>query len=76
MDGKNGNKTEAMLMIYEIDREQPFHALGFFYVERSTLTSLVGTILTYLIVLVQFAQSTESSSIASKNETTNSYTGE
>ena len=43
----------------EIDREQPFTALEFFNVERSTLTSLVGTVLTYLIVLVQFQQSAE-----------------
>ena len=48
---------EAMYLMFEIDREQPFTALGFFNIERSTLTSLVGTILTYLIVLVQFEQS-------------------
>jgi hypothetical protein len=70
VDGKRDNQTEAMLLIYEIDREEPFHAFGFFNIERSTLTSLVGTILTYLIVLVQFQPSTESSPTKNVTETT------
>ena len=41
----------------DIGAEPPFQALGFFNISRSTLTSLLGTILTYLIVLVQFKQS-------------------
>ena len=47
-------KEKALILICEIKEEGPFTAMGFFNIERSTLTSLVSTILTYLIVLVQF----------------------
>jgi len=40
--------------IHQIETEKPFSALGFFTVERSTLTSLLATIITYLIILKQF----------------------
>lgn len=50
------NKKEHILHIIS-ELECPFSALGFFNIERSTLTSLVSTILTYLIILVQFEQS-------------------
>ena len=49
-------EKEAMLLLYQVDQESAFNALGFFSIDRSTLTSLLGTILTYLIVLVQFDQ--------------------
>ena len=49
-------EKEAMLLLYQVDQEPAFNALGFFSIDRSTLTSLLGTILTYLIVLVQFDQ--------------------
>ena len=48
------DKEMVLYLISEINQEGPFTALGFFSVELSTLTSLVSTILTYLIVLVQF----------------------
>ena len=41
-------------IISEIEQETPFSAGGFFYIERSTLISIAGAILTYLIILVQF----------------------
>ena len=47
-------KENVMFLISDIKEEGPFTALGFFNIECSTLTSLVSTILTYLIVLVQF----------------------
>ena len=37
-----------------VELEEPFTALGFFNIERSTLTSLLSTILTYLIIILQF----------------------
>ena len=48
--------TEKIIadIVHQIDEETPFTALGFFNVERTTLTSLVATILTYLIILKQF----------------------
>ena len=41
-------------IVHQIEEETPFTALGFFNVERTTLTSLVATILTYLIIMKQF----------------------
>ena len=42
---------------FQVKVQTPFTAGGLFNVERSTLTTIVGTTLTYLIILVQFAQS-------------------
>ena len=47
-------KEKVLYLIFEINQEGPFTALGLFSIELSTLTSLFSTILTYLIVLVQF----------------------
>ena len=47
-------KEKVLYLIIEIKEEEPFTALGFFRIERSTLTTILLTILTYLIVLVQF----------------------
>ena len=53
---------EIEKLICKLEAEGPFTALGFFEIERSTLTSLVSTIVTYLVVIVQFVpQKTESS---------------
>ena len=41
-------------IIENIQGETPFTASGFFYVDRSTLTAITGTTLTYLIILIQF----------------------
>jgi hypothetical protein len=30
------------------------HAMGFFTINRTTFTSVLGTIVTYLIILIQF----------------------
>ena len=38
----------------QIKDEGPFDALGYFTVDKSTLTAVVGTIITYLIILIQF----------------------
>ena len=36
-----------------VEKEPPFSALGFFSVDRTTLTAELGTILTYFIILLQ-----------------------
>ena len=40
-------------VISQIELEAPFTALGFFNIELSTMTSIISTVLTYIIVLVQ-----------------------
>ena len=41
-------------IIYKLEAETGVTAHGFFDVNRSMLTMLVGNILTYLVVLIQF----------------------
>ena len=49
------DKEEGIdVIIYIIEAEQPFTAYGFFNVDRSLLSSIFGTILTYLIILLQY----------------------
>ena len=48
---------EIAVLYNETEAEGPFHALGFFEIEKSTLTSLTSTIVTYLLVMVQFNDS-------------------
>ena len=43
-------------LIYQVQEETPFTALGFFDVDRSTLTSILATSATYIIILLQFDQ--------------------
>ena len=46
--------NETKLMISIIEAESPFTAFGLFNVQRSTLTNIFGTSLTYLVILCQF----------------------
>ena len=41
------------LIIQDIEASPKFSALGFFTVDRTTLTAMLGTILTYFIILFQ-----------------------
>ena len=41
------------VMINEVENCTKFSALGFYTIDRSTLTATLGTILTYFIVLYQ-----------------------
>ena len=43
-----------MLAVHEIESETSFKAGGFFFVDCTTYTALVGIILTYLIILLQW----------------------
>ena len=45
----------------ELDSAGPFSAAGFFSIEKSTVMSIVGYSITYLIVLVQFRVSEKTS---------------
>ena len=48
-------RTQLKSLIRKIETESPFDALGFFTIELSTLTAILSTMLTYLIILIQFA---------------------
>ena len=61
--------AKVLHIIYNIKLEEPFTASGFFGIDLSTLTSLASTILTYLIVLVQFQPSSELGQTDSANST-------
>ena len=39
--------------MYELEKAGPFTGAGFFAIEKSSLTAMMGTTLTYTIVLIQ-----------------------
>ena len=41
-------------VIYKMETEDGFTALGFFNVDKTTLTGLISTIVTYIIILLQW----------------------
>ena len=47
-------KSKYLMLIQKIETEEPFTALGFFAVDKTTLTSALATVVTYLIILIQF----------------------
>jgi hypothetical protein len=47
-DEDSSDKIERLNLI------PPLSAMGFFLVNRETLTSVLGTIVTYFIILIQF----------------------
>ena len=40
-------------LIHDVETCEPFTALGYYTVDKSTLTATLGTVLTYLIILLQ-----------------------
>ena len=46
-------KPELLVVIFKFKEEGPLSAEGFYDVNRSILVSLIGTFLTYIIILVQ-----------------------
>ena len=74
------SKYEKMLLknlISKIENETPFDAMGFFNIELSTFTSTISMFLTYLIILVQFKDSTtpECKQGSGSNLTADAYGG-
>ena len=51
---KNKEKRQMMkILIEEVQSCPPFSAMGFYTVNRSTLTATLGTMLTYSVILYQ-----------------------
>jgi hypothetical protein len=68
-----GTDQEKMLIediISQIESETPFSAMGYFNIELSTMTSIISTVLTYIIILVQFNPSfTDANKLKPQNST-------
>jgi hypothetical protein len=45
-----------IILLSRMEEEGPLTAMDFFTVDKSTLCSIVGTVLTYLLILVQYPQ--------------------
>ncbi len=54
---KTDDKIEVENLIAEMESETPFSAWGYYDIEKTTLTSLLSIIVTYIIILIQFKQS-------------------
>ena len=57
LDMEDETKHEAArLLLRDIDNLEPLSGYGLFEMNRSTLTSMISTSITYLIILIQFKQ--------------------
>ena len=56
-DIKDIDDEDRRLLLRDIDNLKPLSPYGLFSVERSTLTTMMSTSITYLIILIQFKQS-------------------
>ena len=55
---KRGDPDDTLrLLLRDIDNLEPLSGYGLFGVDRSTLTSMISVSFTYLIILIQFKQS-------------------
>lgn len=55
---KRGDADDKLrLLLRDIDNLEPLSGYGLFGVDRSTLTSMISVAVTYLIILIQFKQS-------------------
>ena len=49
-------KDECTVMLQELDDLEPFTACGFFNVDKGILVSVLSTVLTYFVILIQTVQ--------------------
>ena len=56
-DLKDEKNEEIRLLLRKIDNLEPISPYGLCEVDRSLITSMISTSVTYLIILVQFKQS-------------------
>ena len=55
---KIGDPDDSLrLLLRDIDNLEPLSGYGLFGVDRSTLTSMISVAITYIIILIQFKQS-------------------
>ena len=65
---------EIAVLYNETEAEGPFHALEFFEIEKSTLTTLTSIIFTYLLVMAQFNDSFYPQTLVQKTTNVGNYT--
>ena len=58
--GEEAEKVQLNNLIYVIEKELPFDALGLFNVDLTTLTSIFSSVMTYLVIMVQFNETEKS----------------
>ena len=49
-------KDECTILLRELDDLEPFTACGFFNVDKGALVSVLSTVLTYFVILIQTVQ--------------------
>ena len=54
--GEKRDCVDLLAVLSRLDEAGPLTALGYFPVDKSTLSNIVGTILTYLHILVQYKE--------------------
>lgn len=58
LEARGGADPELLrLLLRDIDNLEPVSGYGLFGVDRTTLTSMMSTAITYLIILIQFKSS-------------------
>ena len=72
LDCNDKHTKSIKRLISKVCDEEPFSAMGFFSIDQSMLTSLAATVLTYLIILIQFNAPTTPQEVlgTNLNETT------
>lgn len=63
--------SEITVLTNQVEAEGPFTAMGFFEVQKSTLTALISTVITYLLVMIQFSQSDQQDKVMPAQNITN-----
>ena len=52
-----GDPEVIRLLLRDVDNLEPISGFGLFGIDRTTITSMVSTALTYLVILIQFKSS-------------------
>ena len=52
-----GDPEVIRLLLRDVDNLEPISGFGLFGIDRTTMTSMVSTALTYLVILIQFKSS-------------------
>ena len=53
-------------LICEFEKELPFDALGLFQVDLTTLTSIFTSVMTYLVIMVQFHDAGQANAVLTR----------
>ena len=61
LDARGSTDPEVIrLLLRDVDNLEPVSGYGFFGVDRTTVTSMVSTAITYFVILIQFKTSSSS----------------